>query len=117
MALVMQFVMGFKVGTARVEFKVPAPAITGNVDFERVFRAHQNTMEYMPMYLVFLWLASMTGGNMYWVGLLGLVWILARICYFIEYSKGSKLRWKVFQVTAMCLLLLVLTIVYNLIMM
>ncbi len=113
----MQFVMGFKVGMARGKYKVPVPATTGSKKFERVFRAHQNTLEYVPMFLVFMWLAEMTGWNCYWVGWIAVIWILSRIWYFMEYCKGTKLRGKTFMLSLLCLVLLVWTIIYNLIMM
>ncbi len=116
-ALVMQFVMGFKQRAARPKLKVMVPAISGNLEFERMFRAHQNTMEYMPMFLIFLWFAGLTGGNTYWVSLLGLVWIVARVFYFKGYTQGTANRGKAFQVTALMLALLLLTTLYNLIMM
>jgi len=49
----------YLVGRARGEFHIQATATTGNVDFERVFRAHQNTLEQTAMFLPLLWLVSL----------------------------------------------------------
>ena len=111
----MQFAMGFQVGMARQKFKIKAPATTGNKEFERIFRAHQNVLEYMPMFLILLWIAGSTGGNCYLISILAVVWIIARIMYFKAYSEGAKLRRKSFMTHVTCLLLLLLTIIYNLI--
>ena len=43
-----------RVATARGQYKVEAPAITGNPDFERVFRVQQNTLEQLVLFLPLL---------------------------------------------------------------
>ena len=114
LALVMQFAMWFKVGISRPKYQIIPPAISGNIEFERLFRAHQNTVEYMPMFLVLLWLAGLTGGDTNWVGVLGWAWIIARIIYFIGYAQGNPIRTKGFMLSVFCLMLLLLTTIYNL---
>jgi glutathione S-transferase len=91
LALLLYFFMGFRVGQARSRFEVPAPAITGNPDFERVFRVHANTLEWLPLFLVPLWLFAL-----YWSDLaaaaVGLVWILGRVLYMTGYTRAAGSR-------------------------
>ena len=47
-----------RVPLARRTFGVKLPSITGHPDFERVFRVHQNTLEWMPTFLVPLWICA-----------------------------------------------------------
>ncbi|HYG26774.1 MAG TPA: MAPEG family protein [Caulobacteraceae bacterium] len=99
-SLLVYFWLGMRVGQARSRHGVPAPATTGNEDFERVFRAHQNTLEWLPMYLVSLWLFAL-----YWsvevAALLGLVWIVGRILYGLGYAKAAGSRSTGFLIQAL----------------
>ena len=99
-SLLVYFWLGLRVAGARRRHGVTAPAITGNEDFERVFRAHQNTLEWLPMYLVSLWLFAL-----YWsadvAALLGLVWIVGRILYGLGYAKAAGSRSTGFMIQAL----------------
>jgi len=90
-SLLLYFVMALAVGRARAKFGVPAPAISGHVDFERVFRVQANTLEWLPLFLISLWLFAL-----YWSDLvaaaLGLVWIIGRILYMTGYAKAAEAR-------------------------
>uniref|UniRef100_UPI00398EC0D9 microsomal glutathione S-transferase 2 isoform X2 n=1 Tax=Pristiophorus japonicus TaxID=55135 RepID=UPI00398EC0D9 len=48
-----------QVGNARVKYKVIPPSVTGSPDFERIFRAQQNTIEFYPLFLVVLWTSGL----------------------------------------------------------
>src|SRR5580692_7593032 len=56
LAILLYFYTGTRVSAARRKFGVPVPAISGNPDFERVFRVQANTLEWMPIFLPLLWL-------------------------------------------------------------
>ena len=58
LAVALYFFLATRVAAARGTFKVKHPATTGNADFERIFRAHINTLEWMPTFLIPLWLVS-----------------------------------------------------------
>ena len=45
-----------RVSRARKAYGVKLPATTGNPDFERVYRVHMNTLEWLPIFLPSLWL-------------------------------------------------------------
>ena len=74
LALLLYFYMGMRVGRARGQFNVVAPAVTGSPDFERAYRVQMNTLEWLPLFLVSLWLFAI-----YWnervAAAVGLVWI------------------------------------------
>ena len=58
LAVLLYFYTGILVAKARANFGVVAPATTGHVDFERVFRVQTNTLEWMPIFLPLLWLCT-----------------------------------------------------------
>ena len=83
--------MGFMVGRARAKYNVIAPSVTGQQDYERVHRVHQNTMEQMVSFLPSLWLFSLLVSDV-WAGVIGLVWIVGREVYAIGYTKDADKR-------------------------
>lgn len=99
-SLLVYFWLGLRVAGARRRHGVAAPAIMGNEDFERVFRAHQNTLEWLPMYLASLWLFAI-----FWsaqaAALIGLVWIVGRILYGLGYAKAAGSRSTGFMIQAL----------------
>ena len=88
--LLLSFAMAL-VGRARGRYKIHAPATTGNVDFERVFRAHQNTIEQLVMFLPVLWLATLYC-NEQWAAWAGYAWLLGRIWYLFGYVRPGGNR-------------------------
>ena len=58
LAVLFYFFLATRVAAARGTFGVKLPAIAGQVDFERVFRVHMNTLEWMPIFLPLLWLCA-----------------------------------------------------------
>ena len=84
-ALAMQLV-----GSARGKHQVKAPATTGHPDFERAFRAHQNTIEATVMFLPALWVAT-SFGDARIAAWLGFAWLVGRVWYLFAYiSPGGK---------------------------
>ena len=81
----------FLVGRARAQFKVPAPAMSGHPEFDRIFRVQMNTLEWMPIFLPLLWLFAFYGSDIA-AAALGLVWIAARIFYVVRYSEAANRR-------------------------
>ena len=91
LAVAFYFLLATRVAVARGEFNVKLPATTGNPDFERVFRVHQNTLEWMPTFLAPLWLCAIYLSDIA-AAVLGLVWIGGRVLYFTGYSKAVDKR-------------------------
>jgi glutathione S-transferase len=100
LALLVYFYMGLRVGQARGKYKVAAPATSGHVEFEKAFRIHGNTLEWLPMFFVSLWLFSFLVGDM-WAALVGAVWIVGRLLYLTGYSKAPELRGRGFGIQAL----------------
>lgn len=98
-AVALYFSTGLLVARARAAYGIKAPAITGNPDFERVFRVQMNTLEWMPMFLPALWLFAIYVSDSI-AAAIGLVWILGRILYIVSYSKAAEKRGPGFGIQA-----------------
>ena len=105
LALILYFYMAVRVSQARGKFGVKAPAITGNADFERIFRVQMNTLEWMPIFLPALWLFAIYISDAVAAGL-GAVWIIGRIVYFIGYSQAAAKRGPGFGIQALAAMVL-----------
>jgi len=91
LAVAFYFFLATRVAVARGKFNIKHPATTGNADFERIFRVHMNTLEWMPTFLVPLWLCALYLNDIA-AAVLGLVWIGGRVLYFIGYSQAVEKR-------------------------
>jgi glutathione S-transferase len=107
LALLFYFFTIMKVGKARQTFGIKAPAITGNPEFERLFRVQTNTLEWMPMFLPSLWLFAVYVSDPIAAGL-GLVWIVGRILYLTGYSQAAEKRGLGFAIQALATFALLL---------
>jgi glutathione S-transferase len=113
-ALLLYLVMSVRVGMARGKYGVEAPAISGHADFERVFRVQANTLEWLPLFLVPLWLFALYGNDLVAAGL-GVVWIIGRILYMTGYSRAAGARSLGFLVQGVAVLALILASLWSLI--
>src|ERR1700694_2269108 len=91
LAILFYFFTSIQVSKARAAFGIKVPAISGNPDFERVFRVQMNTLEWMPIFLPLLWLFAIYISDAI-AAVLGLVWIAGRILYMTGYSKAAAKR-------------------------
>lgn len=91
LAVAFYFFLATRVAVAHGKFGVGLPATAGNADFERIFRAHMNTLEWMPIFLAALWLCAIYLNDIA-AAALGLVWIGGRALYFAGYSKAVEKR-------------------------
>jgi glutathione S-transferase len=101
LALLLYFYMGLRVGQARSKYNVVAPAVTGNPDFERAYRIQMNTLEWLPIFLVSLWLFAASWSSDLIAAAIGLVWILGRILYLTGYSRAAEARGPGFGIQAL----------------
>ncbi|MFL5295433.1 MAG: MAPEG family protein [Phenylobacterium sp.] len=91
LALLVYFWMSTQVPRARVKCGISAPAMTGDPLLERTIRAHYNTLEWLPIFLVSLWLFAV-----YWSPLvgaaIGAVWVVGRVIYALGYYSDAARR-------------------------
>lgn len=106
------FASGLVVARARGRHGIKAPATTGHPDFERAFRVQMNTLEHTVVFLPTLWLAA-TWGNPTWAGILGLVWIAARIWYIPAYLRDAGARHAPFMLSMIAWALLLLLAIWG----
>jgi glutathione S-transferase len=105
LAILFYFFTSVRVGKAREAFGIKAPATSGNLDFERVFRVQMNTLEWLPFFLPSLWLFAIYISDEI-AALLGLVWIAGRILYMTGYSQAANKRGRGFGIQAAAAILL-----------
>src|SRR5579862_5986812 len=91
LTILFYFFTSVRVARARAAFKIKPPAISGNTDFERVFRVQMNTLEWLPIFLPALWLFAVYVSDKY-AALAGLVWIVGRALYMTGYEKAAEKR-------------------------
>jgi glutathione S-transferase len=91
LAILFYFFTSTRVARARAKYKIAAPAIAGNADFERVFRVQMNTLEWMPIFLPSLWLFAIYVSDV-WAAVCGMVWIVGRIVYMLGYEQAAARR-------------------------
>lgn len=104
-ALLLTVWTGVRTGRARHRSGIAAPAMTGDEMFERHVRVQANTLEWLPVFLVSLWLFAF-----YWSDLvataLGLVWLIGRLIYAFSYARDPKRRGLGFGIQALATLAL-----------
>jgi len=101
LSLLLYFYFGLRVGKARGQYGVEAPATTGNPDFERAYRIQMNTLEWLPIYLVSLWLFASSWNADRIAAAIGLVWIVGRVLYLTGYTRAASARGPGFGIQAL----------------
>lgn len=107
LALIEYFYFGVEVGRARVRSGLEAPAVTGDPAFERTFRAHQNTLEQLIVFLPALYAAGYFANELLAVAA-GVAFLVGRAIYFRSYTAAAEKRGAGFGITALANLVLVL---------
>jgi uncharacterized membrane protein YecN with MAPEG domain len=105
LALLTYFWMSLQVGRARAKCGISAPAMTGDPVLERTIRAHYNTLEWLPLLLVPMWLFALYWSDLI-AAILGLVWIVGRIVYQVGYVADPKKREAGFLIQALAVAVL-----------
>ena len=105
LAILFYFFTSIQVSKARAAYGIKVPAISGNPDFERVFRAQMNTLEWLPIFLPSLWLFAIYINDGI-AAALGLVWVVGRILYVLGYAKAVEKRNRGFAIQASATIIL-----------
>lgn len=105
LAIAVYFYSLMLVGRARSTYGIKAPATTGNLDFERVFRGQMNTLEWLPIFLPALWLFALSVSDAL-AAVLGIVWIVGRVLYIRTYAAAADRRGPGFGVQAIASIVL-----------
>ena len=106
-ALILYFVVTINVGIARAKYQVPVPQTTGNLDFERVLRVQQNTLEQLALFIPALWLFSNYVSPI-WGSALGAARIVERIAYAWGYYQAAEKRGPGFAISSLSGMVLIL---------
>jgi glutathione S-transferase len=91
LALIEYLYFGVEVGRARARSGLQAPAVTGDEHFERVFRAHYNTLEQLIVFLPALFAAGYYVHELYAVAA-GVAFLIGRAMYFRSYVADPARR-------------------------
>ena len=108
LALLLYFFMSLRVGRARSKYGIEAPAVSGNPDFERIYRIQMNALEWLPIFLSSLWLFAFAWNDDRIAAALGVVWIIGRYLYMTGYAKAAKARGPGFGIQALATAVLLL---------
>ena len=91
LALIEYFIILARTGSARTRYDVKAPATTGHEIYERYYRAQQNTVEQLMIFLPGLWLFAYYVHSLA-AAVLGGLFILGRFLFFRAYIKAPERR-------------------------
>jgi glutathione S-transferase len=109
LALVLYIVMFMRVGSARSKYNIEAPAVTGDPNFERVYRVQMNTLEQLPIFFAGLWLATIYFKWLGWLpAAIGLLWVIGRYMYMQGYIAAAGKRSTGFLISGISALVLLI---------
>jgi len=90
-ALVQYVYFSVRVGSARPKYHVDAPKTEGNETWERLFRVQMNTLEQLIVFVPGMMLFSSYVSDL-WALIPGVLFIVGRQLYAMEYVKDPKTR-------------------------
>jgi uncharacterized membrane protein YecN with MAPEG domain len=93
------FGMALTVAKTHKTTGILAPTMTGDPRLERAIRAHANTLEWLPIFLPSMWLFAIYWSAA-WAAILGLLWLVGRIIYFLGYLSAPASRYPGFFIQA-----------------
>ena len=112
LAVLQYLLFAFMVARARTRYGIRAPAVSGNEQFERVYRVQMNTLEQLVAFLPMLLLASAYWPGA-WVAIIGLVWIAGRFLYRRQYIANPASRGPGFILTLLPTVVLLLMVFWG----
>ena len=106
-ALLVLLTVTLNIGRLRVKFGIKAPQMTGDPDFERAVRVHQNTLEQIVIFLPALWIFAQFVQPIA-AAILGTVWVSGRILYAWGYYQAAEKRGPGFGISFLATVILLL---------
>lgn len=91
LSLFVFFWTAMRVGRARGQYEVKAPAHDGPEGFNRVVRVHANTHEMLVLFLPALWLFALSISD-FWAAVIGVVFPVSRVIYALAYYEAADKR-------------------------
>jgi glutathione S-transferase len=91
LALLQYIFFTMRTGFLREKYKVDAPKCEGDETWERIYRVQQNTLEQMVIYIPGM-LAFATLVSVNWALLPGVVYLVGRQLYSLQYIADPKSR-------------------------
>lgn len=106
LALILVIVLAINVSRKRTRLDVEPPHMAGPPDFERAFRIHANTVEFLATFLAAMWLCAIYLQPLA-AAILGLIWIVGRVVYAVGYAAAPGKRLAGFGISMVALILLI----------
>ena len=91
LALMQYMFFGIQVGGAHQKYGVKAPTMSGDPQFDRINRVHQNTLEQLIVLIPALWMYAKFVNPLWGAGM-GVVYLIGRFIYRAEYLKDPSTR-------------------------
>ncbi len=91
LALMQYMFFGIQVGGAHQKYGIKAPTMSGDPEFDRVNRVHQNTLEQLVVLIPALWMYAHFVNPLWGAGM-GVVYLIGRFIYRAEYLKDPSTR-------------------------
>ncbi len=113
-ALVVYLVVSVNVGRARKTYGIVAPAVTGDIAFERRYRVQMNTVEQIIVLLPLMWLCAFWVGDLF-AGAMGLVWSIGRVLYARGYYADAEKRGLGFAISSLASLGMLVVLLFLLV--
>jgi glutathione S-transferase len=91
LALLQAAFFAARVGKARVDYQIKAPAVAGHEMFERYYRVQMNTMEQLILFLPALWLGARHLDPRL-AAAIGAIYLVGRTIYYRAYIADPAKR-------------------------
>jgi len=92
LVLIQYMYFGIQVGGTRARTGIDAPSMSGDPEFERMNRVHQNTLEQIVVLIPAMWMFAHVVERPLWGAGLGVVYLVGRFIYRSAYIKDPSTR-------------------------